>query len=90
MNKYLIEFLGTMFFTFVIFLTNSWLAIGIALAIAIFLGSKISTVAYNPAVALAFYNAGKLPKSDVIPYIILEILGALAAFYLYKNYVNKA
>jgi hypothetical protein len=26
----------------------------------------------------------------LIPYIIVEILGGLAAFYVYSNYVNKA
>ncbi len=32
MNKYLVEFLGTMFLMFVIFATGNWLAIGAALA----------------------------------------------------------
>ena len=35
MNKYLIEFLGTLFLTYVIFATGNWLAIGAGLAIAV-------------------------------------------------------
>jgi hypothetical protein len=31
-----------------------------------------------------------LPKSDLIPYIIVEILGGLAAFYAYKKFVKEA
>ena len=89
MNKYLVEFLGTMFLMFVIFATNNWLATGAALAIAVMLGGAISGGAFNPAVAIALHSAGKLPKADVLPYIIVEILGALAAFYAYKKYVNK-
>jgi len=90
MNKYLVEFLGTMFLMFVIFATGNWLAIGAALAVAVLLGGAISGGAYNPAVTISLFAAGKLTKSDVLPYIIVQILGALAAFYAYKRFVNKS
>lgn len=90
MNKYLVEFLGTMFLVFVIFATGNWLAIGAALAVAVLLGGAVSGGAFNPAVTISLYSAGKLTKSDVLPYIIVQILGGLAAFYAYKRYVNKA
>jgi glycerol uptake facilitator-like aquaporin len=90
MNKYLVEFLGTMLLVFVIFATGNWVAIGAALAVAVFLGGKISGGAFNPAVAISLYSAGKLAKSDVLPYIVVEILGGLAAFFVYKKFVNKA
>ena len=90
MNKYLVEFLGTMFLMFVIFATGNWAAIGGAIALAALLGGPISGGAYNPAVAISLFAAGKIPKSDLIPYIIVQILGALAAFYAYKKFVIKA
>lgn len=90
LNKYLVEFLGTMFLVFVIFATGNWLAIGFGLAIPVLLGGAISGGAFNPAVAISLYAAGKLASNDVIPYIIVEILGGLAAFYAYKRFVNKA
>jgi aquaporin Z len=90
MNKYIVEFLGTLFLMFVIFATGNWAAIGAALAIAVFLGGPISGGAFNPAVTIFLHAAGKLSKADIIPYIIVQTLGALAAFYLYKNFVNKA
>ena len=89
MNKYIVEFLGTMFLMFVIFATGNWAAIGAALAVAAFLGGPISGGAFNPAVAISLFAAGKLSKADLIPYIIVQILGALAAFYVYKRFVNK-
>ena len=89
-NKYLVEFLGTMFLVFIIFATSNYLAIGAALAIGVFLGGRISGGAFNPAVAFALYNAGKITKSDLLPYIIVEILGGLAGFEVYRRYVNKA
>lgn len=90
MNKYLVEFLGTMFLMYVILATGNWAAIGGALAIGVLLGGPISGGSFNPAVSIALYSAGKLAKPDLLPYIIVEILGALAAFYAYKNVVNKA
>lgn len=90
MNKYFVEFLGTMFLMYVIFVTGNWLAIGAALAVAVLLGGAVSGGAFNPAVTISLYNAGKLSKADVLPYIIVQILGALAAFYVYKKFVIKA
>ena len=89
MNKYLVEFLGTMFLMYVILATGNWAAIGSALAIAVLLGGPVSGGSFNPAVSIAFYSAGKLPKQDVLPYIIVEVLGALAGFYAYSKFVSK-
>jgi aquaporin Z len=89
MNKYLVEFLGTMFLMYVIIATGNWAAIGSALAVAILLGGPVSGGAFNPAVAIALYSAGKLEKQDVLPYVIVEILGALAGFYAYSKFVSK-
>jgi aquaporin Z len=90
MNKYLVEFLGTMFLMFVIFATGNYLAIGAALALIALLGGPISGGAYNPAVAIGLYSAGKLTTADLLPYIIVEILGALAGYEAYKRFVNKS
>jgi len=90
MQKYIVEFLGTMFLMFVIFTTGNWFAIGSALAIAVYLGGAISGGAFNPAVTISLYAANKLKKSDLIPYIIAQILGSLAAFYFYKKYGVKS
>jgi len=89
MNKYIVEFLGTLFLVFVILATGNWLAIGAALAVAVLLGGVVSGGAYNPAVAIALLAAGKIPSSDVIPYIVAEVAGALAAFELVKILMKK-
>jgi aquaporin Z len=82
MRKYMVEFLGTLFLVFVIFATGNYMAIGVALAIAVFLGGPISGGVYNPAVALALFSANKLNKMDLMPYIIAQIGGGLAGAYL--------
>ena len=85
-TKYLVEFLGTLFFLYIIIATNNALAIGAALALAIYLGGKISGGNFNPAVSVMMVVAGKLPKQDLIGYILAQILGGLAAFELYKRF----
>lgn len=80
-NKLVVEFLGTMFLVYVIFAFKNWMAIGLALGIAILLGGGISGGAFNPAVAIALYAAGKVSKEELLPYILVEILGALAGGY---------
>jgi len=89
MQKYLVEFAGTMFLMFIILATGNWMAIGAALAIGALLGGPISGGAFNPAVAIALMTSGKLSRSDVIPYIIAEIAGALAAVQLVKMVLKK-
>ena len=89
MNKYIVEFLGTLFLVFVILATGNWLAIGAALAVAVLLGGVVSGGAYNPAVAIVLLAAGKIPSSDVIPYIVAEVAGALAEFELAKILIKK-
>lgn len=89
MNKYLVEFLGTMFLMYTILVTGNWAAIGGALAIAILMGGSVSGGSFNPAVSCGLYAAGKLSKADLLPYIIVEVLGALVAFYAYNIYVKK-
>jgi len=89
MLPYLVEFLGTMFLVYVILATNNFIAIGASLAIIVLLGGAISGGAFNPAVAFALFSAGKLEKSKLLPYIIVEILGALAGFYAYTSFVKK-
>jgi aquaporin Z len=88
MNKYFVEFLGTLFLVFVIFATGNYLAIGSALAVGIML-SGTSGTAFNPAVTVALMQSGKIPRSDLIPYIVAQIAGALAGFELFKMVVNR-
>ena len=85
MNKYLVEFVGTMFFLYVILATNNALAIGAALAVAIILGGHISGGNFNPAVSVMMVAAGKLSQSDLIPYVLAQIAGGLTALELAKR-----
>ena len=82
MLKYVVEFLGTMFFFFVILVTGKPIPIGLALAAAIFVGGKISGGHFNPGVSVMMAVGGKLPLKDLAPYIIAQVLGGLLALQI--------
>jgi glycerol uptake facilitator-like aquaporin len=85
MNKILVEFLGTLFFLYVILATGNALAIGAALAIAILIGGAISGGNFNPAVTIMMTVAGKQPMKELVPYILAQVAGGLAALELHKR-----
>ena len=84
MQKYLVEFLGTMFFLYVILTIGNPLAIGMALVLAIMVGGKVSGGNFNPAVSLMMTMAGRLPLKELLPYIVAQLLGGVAALQLSK------
>ena len=86
LNKYLVEFLGSVFFLYVIIATGNAVAIGAALAIAIMLGGHISGGHFNSAVTVMMAAAGKIPMSDVVPYILAQIAGGLVALEIHKRF----
>jgi aquaporin Z len=88
MLKLIVEFLGTMLLSFVIFSSGgNYVAIGVTIAIIILLGGPISGAAYNPAVAIALFYAKKLSVTDLVPYIIAEIAGGVAGYEVFKMLV---
>jgi aquaporin Z len=86
MYNYLVEFIGTLFFVYVILATGNPLAIGVALALIMIVASKSSGGHINPAVSIAMASAGKLNINELLPYIIAQVLGGLTALQIYKRF----
>jgi len=86
MYNYLAEFLGTLFFVYIILATSNPIAIGAALAFVLLLTSSISGGMMNPAVTIVMASTGKLPTAEVVPYILAEVLGGLTALEIYKRF----
>ena len=87
-NKYLVEFLGTCFFVFVILATGNPLAIGAAFALAMLLTKDISGGHINPAVSVVMASLGKIPVQELLPYIMAQVLGGLVALEIFKRTMN--
>jgi aquaporin Z len=86
MQKYLVEFLGSLFFIYVILATGNPLAIGAAFALAVLLTQNISGGYLNPAVSITMAAAGTIPTSELIPYCLAQIMGGLVALEFYKRF----
>ena len=84
MNKYLVEFVGTLFFLFVILVSGEAIPIGLALILAIMLGGKISGGHFNPAVSVMMFLNKKIQAQDLLFYILAQVLGGAVALQLYK------
>ena len=87
MAKYLTEFIGTFFLVLTIGLTMiqpgagalAPLAIGSVLMVMVYAGGHVSGAHYNPAVTLGVWLRGKHPAADVLPYMGVQVLAAIAA-----------
>jgi aquaporin Z len=87
MAKYLTEFIGTFFLVLTVGLTViepgagtlAPLAIGSVLMVMVYAGGHVSGGHYNPAVTLAVWIRGKHPTGEVLPYMGVQVLGAIVA-----------
>lgn len=91
MRKYVTEFIGTFFLVFTVITAvntagaNSNLAplgIGAVLMVMIFAGGHISGAHYNPAVSIAAFVRGRLDASDLVPYIVAQLVASVVAALL--------
>ncbi len=101
MPKYLTEFVGTFFLVLIIGLATQGplsasqgaslaaLAIGLGLTALVYMGGPISAAHYNPAVTLGFLLRGRIAGRDVVPYVVAQLVGALAASAVVYFIVGK-
>lgn len=93
-RSYTVEFIGTFFLVFtvgcVLLLGGDGvinaIAIGFALMIMVYAGGHVSGGHYNPAVSLAAVIRKSLPASELIPYVIAQLLGATAAVMIVNHF----
>ena len=105
-RKVVAEFLGTFWLVFggcgSAVLAAAFPGTGIGFAgVALAFGLTVLTMAYavghisgahfNPAVTVGLYAGGRVPASDLIPYILAQVAGAIAAaFVLFLIATGKA
>lgn len=60
------------------------LAFGLTVLTGAYAFGHISGGHFNPAVTIGVFTAGRMPAADVIPYIVVQVVGAIvAAFVLF-------
>lgn len=84
-NKLVVEFIGTFFLVFTVGMAVASgsplapLAIGFSLMVMIFAGGHISGGHFNPAVSTAVFVRGKLTSSELVGYIVVQIVAGIVA-----------
>jgi aquaporin Z len=95
MKKYLVEFIGTFFLVLTVGLAVrsgsdlAPLAIGSVLACMIFAGGYVSGGHYNPAVSLGVLLRGKLDKKDFVPYVVVQLIAAVVAWFVVTTLIGQ-
>lgn len=88
MNKYITEFIGTLFLVIGAALGGA-IGASLALMVMIYAGGHISGAHYNPAVTVAVWMRGRISIKDALVYWIFQIAGAIAAaliiLYVFKE-----
>jgi aquaporin Z len=85
MSRYVTEAIGTFFLVLTIGMVSTAgsdaapLAIGAALMVMVYMGGHVSGAHYNPAVTIAVRMRGAIEKSEVLPYIGAQLVGAVLA-----------
>jgi glycerol uptake facilitator-like aquaporin len=85
MLNYLAEFLGTAVFIYVILATGNPLIIGLTLSLIILIIQNISGGMVNSTLTIVLAVAGKVPMTDLIPFVLAQVLGGLMALEIYKR-----
>ena len=86
MNKYITEFIGTFFLVLIIGITNNPIAIGIGLSVLVYMGAHVSGAHYNPVVSLAMFIQKEINRSQLLFYIISQLIASIAAAFVIQNF----
>ena len=88
-KEFVAEFLGTFILVITIFTTGQAIPIGAALAVAIYITASISGGHLNPAVSASMLSSGAITTKAFLIYVGAQILGAIAAYLVYKRLLSK-
>ena len=81
MMKYLMEYLGTLLFVFVILKMPNPLVIGLTLAVLIFVAGSTSAAI---STMYMIWVRKSLKTNDAVLYVLMQLLGGYTAFKLSK------
>lgn len=90
MLKLIVELIGTFIFLAVILRIGQPIPIAITLAAAIFFGSAISGGHFNPAVSFMTYLNNGMSATDLVQYVIVQMIAAAMALYFHKTSLGVA
>lgn len=99
-QKYVAEFLGALVLTLAVSYSIAYgalltpVAAGLTLGLFVYTVGSISGAHLNPAITLALWSVKKIKFNEGVVYIVAQILGGVAAMYLFRlghgSFLNEA
>ena len=86
MYNYLVEFVASIFFVYVILATGNPIAIGATYALILLLTREISGGYLNPAITIVLVSMNKMKVDELIPFILAQTFGALVALEIFQRF----
>ena len=91
-RKLVVEFVGMFLFMFTVGMATNTagagalapLAIGSALMVMVFAGGHVSGGHFNPAVSTAVFLRGRMPSTELAPYVVTQCVAAVIAGLLVR------
>jgi len=85
MREFIVEYLGTVFFLYVLVITQNPFAIGAALVLVTYLGAPISGGNFNPLTVLVRVLTGAESSTVLAPYIIAQLAAVFTVYQIHKR-----
>jgi Major intrinsic protein len=82
-QNYFVELVSTILFTYVLLSTNNMLVVGAVFTLILLLYRE--SMFMNPATTIMMSSMNRIPVSDVLPYCLAQISGALIAMEVFKR-----
>lgn len=82
----LAEFLGTFLLSLSFIASGNALVVGATLAVVMLLVGSLSGSYLNPAISLVMYQKGTLSTTELLSYIVVQVLGAYGSLYAYNAF----
>ena len=83
-QKFITEFIGTLLLVFILLTTKSPIAVGTTFTLLLLLSRGSSKGYFNPAITIVLSSMEMMPKTDVLPYCLSQILGGMVGVQLFK------
>ena len=83
------EYIGTFVFVLTVMISRNPIVIGLMLEVILMALGSYSKQSVNPCVSLAYFLNDDLSMSEMLAYIIGQMVAAALAFYTYKHLYPK-
>jgi glycerol uptake facilitator-like aquaporin len=88
-SQLIAEMLGSFVFLLAVFAVGQPIPVAVGLLAAVYVFASVSGAHFNGTISVVKYLANELNSTQLAGYLLAQIVGGLAAFYVSKTVVGK-